>query len=247
MRNRYLSRSLVLSLLGLSLFCGVNKSAIAAESVSTSIVMLPPQDMAGNVCSFDGQTYGVLQWDGKNPIRCVPSFFGLDNGNVGIGTYNPVSKLQVAEGNSSIYMHPDDPHRNTGLFIANGHNGGFAVPYYGYSSYLDFITGGTTRRIWSFNGPASPGLGFFGGGSFGTISDADIFISSAAATLGNVGIGTTTPTRKLDVNGSIRMNMQGIGGYLYGVSAGSAGWPGKELVLTLADGFGTDDDGIFRP
>lgn len=62
---------------------------------------------------------------------------------------------------------------------------------------------------------------------------------------GRLGIGTATPTQALDVAGAIRTNMAGVGGVLYGSNPGSGGWPGRELVLTLADGVGNNNDGIW--
>lgn len=58
---------------------------------------------------------------------------------------------------------------------------------------------------------------------------------------GNVGIGTTTPQQKLDVNGTIRFGPGG--GMLQSVPVGNFG--GKEAVLTVADGLGGANDEIW--
>ncbi|MDP1884822.1 MAG: hypothetical protein Q8L10_05705, partial [Candidatus Moranbacteria bacterium] len=62
---------------------------------------------------------------------------------------------------------------------------------------------------------------------------------------GRVGIGTTSPQQSLDVNGILRVSSDGVGGRIYGANPGQSNWTGKELVLTVADGAGTNNDGIW--
>lgn len=76
-----------------SLISGAAYAQSSSSSSTTSIKMLPPSDFSGNPC--DGTKVGVLQWDSRNPIRCIPGFVGDSNGNVGIGTTTPLAKLHV--------------------------------------------------------------------------------------------------------------------------------------------------------
>jgi len=83
-----------------SLISGTAYAQSSSSSSTTSIKMLPPSDFSGNPC--DGTKVGVLQWDGRNPIRCIPGFVGDSNGNVGIGT-TPYNKLQIGSVGTSGY------------------------------------------------------------------------------------------------------------------------------------------------
>lgn len=73
----------------------------AARADNTSIKMLPPSDFSGNVCA--GAKVGVLQWDGTNPIQCIPGFTGDKNGYVGIKTASPANFLQIGSVGKSQY------------------------------------------------------------------------------------------------------------------------------------------------
>ncbi len=108
-------------------------------------------------------------------------------GDVGIGTTSPVSKLHVQDGDLTILT----PSGTGGRYLSldNRH------------------TGGRDYRLISTN----DSHGSLGGGDF-AILDYDISGNDAAKTRllidssGNVGIGTTTPSQKLDVQGTILVN-----------------------------------------
>src|SRR5262245_47066337 len=73
----------------------------------TEIQMLPPIDFtpAGHVCnagSATSTTYGVLFWDGVNPIRCIPGFTGDGGGNISIaGNANVADNANIG-GNTTV-------------------------------------------------------------------------------------------------------------------------------------------------
>jgi len=93
------------------------------------------------------------------------------SGNVGIGTTSPVAKFEVTDGSSSITL---QEYTNGAAIFLDGVNGDF--------------TGGDYYHILA-NGSSYLGLGGYGGGS------TPLNINSS----GNIGIGTTSPTAKLDV------------------------------------------------
>jgi len=99
-----------------------------------------------------------------------------NTGNVGIGTTDPSTKLEVNEqtANTSAYITVDSLSWNAGISLKNG-NGTWEI--------LNDYTGlGTTDT-----------LGFFNNGYHMVIDNT-----------GKVGIGTSSPAKKLDVNGTVR-------------------------------------------
>ncbi|WP_420319189.1 hypothetical protein [Ekhidna sp.] len=147
----------------------------------------------GNTTS--GMTLGVT---GDNPIR----FYSSDNermriagnGNVGIGTVNPSSLLEI-ESN-------DQP----SITINNKKNGNWQVDEsYGqllFNSNDGSGLGSGTRgfiKVVSHNA-----YGAHGTMVFGTRDATSLDERMRIDRLGNVGIGTTSPSHKLEVNGTIR-------------------------------------------
>ena len=157
---------------------------------------------------------GVLSKDSNDYIRIGPdSSGGISNGpitvttsNVGIGTTNPTTKLQLHEGGLRI--------SRTSTYTANVD---FSITHVGASNYgslyLDtsLSTGGFVFRT--------------GGGS------EKVTITGA----GNVGIGTTNPVAKLDVSGG-GISCSGWSNTNSGTAGGlELGWDGSQVVLQSYD------------
>jgi hypothetical protein len=118
----------------------------------------------------------------------APTTTNSNTGNVGIGTSTPDTKLHV-EGdiNSTGWTYPPNTARRIGFITTDNTNG---IANYGMSLLEAYPTGTSN------DGRGVTLSGYFGL-SFFTSSNERIRIDGT----GNVGIGTTTPQYKLDVNG----------------------------------------------
>ncbi len=132
-------------------------------------------------------------------------------GNVGIGVSNPLQRLDVQGGNARI---------NT-IFIGDvGHGSSWA----GMSHYNQANTNGygflqSIDGNYTFLNKLNTGTGYIG---FRVGNFDQVVITNA----GNMGIGTTNPTQKLDISGKIKITdgTQGSGKVLVSDANGTGTW-----------------------
>jgi hypothetical protein len=108
-----------------------------------------------------------------------PNLFAISTGNVGIGTTKPEGKLEVIEQNKAgLVVIPED-----NAVVLGYHE---ETQYGGFTHY--------NLRLFRNQSGFASGVSI-GGNYFGTAPEEGMTIH------GNVGIGTTQPTAKLDVRG----------------------------------------------
>src|SRR6266702_602064 len=132
----------------------------------------------------------------------VMTFSGA-NGNVGIGTKSPVSKLQlgVGSGDGITIGNPND---------SLGNGGTYAIKFYGFR---DIVPNAISAKITAERTDAccnwlaqGTDLAFYTTNSLQTPNADNSNERMRIKDNGNVGIGTTTPNSKLEVDGDVRLS-----------------------------------------
>ena len=128
--------------------------------------------------------------------------------NVGIGETSPVDmQLQVKRADSALLL----LHNPTATGLANK-TGLFFKTNTNYSGSIATIGSGATFR-----------MGFF---TYGGATPSSLIERISILDGGNVGIGTTTPGAKLEINGSLKISggSPGTGKFLVSDNTGLASW-----------------------
>lgn len=123
-------------------------------------------------------------------------------GNVGIGTTTPYSNLQIGNGTGSQSIY---------VYSGNGNNIGSSIAFYNGITYSEF---GSINPL--VGGPANTNETYIqsigGGIRLGSLGGPIDFAVDGwgntvmqVATSGDVGIGTTSPGAKLEVNGGVKL------------------------------------------
>lgn len=172
--------------------------------------------------------FAVRGVNGSTPIEYMRI---NSSGNVGIGTTNPGAKLEVvnsstpfirARFNSTFYTDFDtngidfrgsgqtfDFKDNGNIVIRVASGGNVGIGTTSPSTLLDINSSTTNDRLaLSYGGSTKSIFGVTTGGDFYIYNNASVTFPLWVNNVGNVGIGTATPSYKLDVSGSIRSNQQ---------------------------------------
>ena len=153
--------------------------ADAAISVNEAGSVTINADPSNNSSTYD--TNFRVTVDGDEHMRIS------SNGNVGIGTASPLTKLDV-HGTVSL---------NTSGAAAKGLWFGSGIEALGYMGASDYAVNGLTPTDFGIS-TATNGVDFTGALAFGIGATEKMRIDSN----GNVGIGTTTPSGKLEIGGA---------------------------------------------
>jgi len=155
--------------------CRIRLTDSDADTISVEL----HNSSGSGILSTNGASSLLFQTDNAERLR-------IDSGgNVGIGTSSPATKLHVQDGTSSLRFRQNGTVSET---LVVGPSGGDAALYLGDTvdtvrAGLYYDTSENDLQIRGYNN------------STRIIIDSD----------GNVGIGTTAPAEKLDVNGNIRI------------------------------------------
>jgi len=231
-----------LNVSGVSTFAGgIRGIGIQSGSVNIATGIITALNFvgSGNSISYNAGTkvvdisIGGGNWEYENPTNTYQSDIYRLNGNVGIGTIDPTSKLDV-RGNVNV----------SGIVTA--------TVFVGDGSGLTGITASGSGIVIKDSGSL---VGTAGTIDFGdnltvsTISAGVVTVTSSGGggssqwettaagihTLSNVGIGTTNPTAKLQVNGNINLN------YGSSTTASSITWSTSGTANVLLKTFGTSN------
>jgi hypothetical protein len=206
-----------------------------AASITGGITLLSELNLTTKLA--DAHINSATTWNakigGSGTTNYIPKFTGAsslgnsqifeNNGNVGIGTTSPSEKLHVV-GNA-LFSGIVQFGSTTGFTTAT--QGGFFSKGGGNIYVANLLAGSAVTKIFQIqrNDVERFNIGLDGSDNLAFVNSSGLAVMSVTSS-GNVGIGTTNPTQRLDVNGLINSTN--------GISVGGSGvsvvWTGTQAA-----------------
>jgi hypothetical protein len=207
----------------------INSNALSLSGTTVTSTVNGIASNALDISSVDNNIYnsnGTLT--GNRTVTMGGNTLGFTGGNVGIGTASPSTPLYISANSNGIMMTIDDASTiNYNILKLNAATAG---------DYLSFSLNNTQKAFIYTNG-TSMNLGTEAGSN-----DVNLYTNATMvmklAQSGNVGIGTATPSQKLEVNGTtkttnLQMTNGGATGYiLQSDASGNGTWVSPSAIGT---------------
>ncbi|MGC9315519.1 MAG: hypothetical protein ACP5G4_07825, partial [bacterium] len=154
----------------------------------------------------------LARWDGTSDIQ-TSDIYITDTGRMGFGTTTPDYQIDIQNTSGPAWIRAKSGDSFAGLMIDRGTTTD--------NGYIQFRTAGTEEWFVGQIGMGSANSDFSISTSFSP-ADGKFYLTQA----GNLGINTTAPTTRLDVNGQIRIRggVPGAGKVLTSDATGTATW-----------------------
>ncbi len=184
-------------------------TSISANTSSLSVNSSRTDLSGGLISKANGTVKHQQYWDSTGygfSLSANSGNFKFTGGNVGIGTTSPSRKLQVigTDGAAKFYYNSSFTNAQYSVVDVGMMTSGTAAD--GFGPKITFRMGGN-----GYDGYAAGTIGTIRNGAdnthnltFGTSNSGSMTTKMTITNSGNVGIGTTSPSYKLDVNGVIR-------------------------------------------
>jgi len=199
----------------ISSFLNLTNNSYTAIAAAGSASQVATWDDGAQIIEFDpaGSGSGIIDsYSGSLKFQTARNDRMVINssGNVGIGTTTPGNRFEVSGSTFN----------RIAASVTADEQSGFQI----------IRTAGTNQVNWEMYTPAGSTNLRFAKKLPADMASTDILTFKDN---GNVGIGTTTPTEKLDVDGVVLSKYEGFSYYVYGLSVAAGLW--SDLVINTLD------------